>query len=323
MRVLHVGLGDFGVGWFRVLQNRKDTELIGVVDKNPQTFDQVSGFSVPCYTSLETALSDKKPDFILNATPPWVHMAVNREAFSRNIPVLMEKPVSEDPAEILECLQYSKNGQKLMVAENYRYLLQNRFVKEQLDSRLHNIAGVNTVFRKHHNVDNYHKDCRHPMLFDVGVHNLDLLRFFTNKEALRVYSRIYTPSWSWYKGFSNVKLLAEMEDGVHFCFDASLDARASTSWEGTWTFTAENGVCIFDGKKLYWDIEGKQIETDVPVGKEYCDKHIMLDEFIAFLRGGAKPATDITDQYKTYAIAIAAMRSFEEGCAVQITGDTK
>ena len=320
MRVLHVGLGDFGIQWQRLLMRRKDIKLVGVVDKDSRTFDSLCGFSGRRYTSLELALDVEKPEFVFNATPPHAHMEVNRSAFSRNIPVLTEKPISEDPAEVLECLQYAKDGQKLMVAENYRYLLQNRFVKEQIDARLRNIVGINLVFRKYHQVENYHKNMQHPMLIDVGIHHLDLLRYFTDKEAIQVYARMFTPAWSWYTGYSNVRLLAEMEGGAFFIYDGSLDARDPTDWNGNWTFSAENGLCRYEGDKLYWNIDGKLSETDVPQEEDGMERHRMLDDFITYVKGGVRPITDITDQVKTFAIVFAALLSTERGCAVQVGG---
>jgi len=320
MRVLHIGLGDYGYGWCRALSEYGNVKLVGIVDKNDDTFKKVSVPSVPCFTDLQTAISSVKPDFIMNASPPDTHLPLNRIAFLHNIPVLMEKPISEDFSEVQESLELARKGQKIVVAENYRYMIENMFVKEQVDRRLYNLTGINLTFRKHHNENNYHKELRHPMLIDVGIHHLDLLRFFSGKEAVSVYARLNTPEWSWYKGYSNVKMVAEMEDGVLINYDASLDSHYPTEWSGTWTFTAENGVAVYDGNKLQFDVDGNHLTFEIPKeSKVNADKYRILDDFLAYINGGIVPPTDISDQYKTAIIAQAAILAHERGSIINIS----
>ena len=313
MRVIHVGLGGFGIGWCKLMHQRNDIDLIAIVDSNVNTHEKVSELKIPCYISLEDALRAAKPDFIFNATPPHVHLAINKLAFSHNIPVLMEKPISENFEDAIAMLEYAKSGQKLVVAENYRFYNNNIFVKEQIQSRLRNISSINMVFRQHHHMPdtNYHSGMEHPALIDLGVHHIDLLRFFTGKEVKHVYAQVNTPAWSWYKGFSNVKMLATMEDGVQFSYECSMDSYAKTSWNGNWAFTAENGVARYEKDKLYFSMEDGEYVLDVPENENGQDKHRILDEFIAYVQGGAIPQTDITDQIYTSAVVEAAIQSTE------------
>ena len=319
LKVILVGLGDFGIGWYREVLKHEGLTLAAVVDSNIDTHSKADA-QVPCYTCLAAALEDTTPDFIINATPPHAHLAINRLAFSRNIPVLMEKPISEDYAEVLEMLEYAKNGQKLMVAENYRYSPQNMFVKEQIRSRLQSISGVNLVFRQHHHVSagNYHNTMQHPAIVDIGVHHIDLLRFFTGREVRRVYAQLSTPAWSWYGSASNVKMVAEMQGGIQFCYDLAMDARAVTGWSGDWTFTAQNGVARYTKDKLRFDLEDGIIELELPTSTHKSDKHRMLDDFILYVRNGVVPQVDITDQVKNAAAAEAAIQSAKTGRAVDV-----
>ena len=320
MQVVHVGLGDHGIRWCRAIYDRDDLKLAGIVDSSKGTHKQVEEFHVPCYLSLNDALMSVKPDFIINATPPHAHMEINKTAFLYNIPVLMEKPISEDFAEVLEMLKMAKNNQKLAVAENYRYSAQNIYVKEQLKKHLLNITGVSLMFRRHHHVPegNYHAKMKHPAVIDIGVHHIDLLRFFTGNEVRSVYAKLYTPSWSWYSGYSNVKLLAEMDGGMHFCYDCSLDSYKETSWGGEWTFSAKNGTGFYDGSRLVFDIGRTITELDLPTSGNKSGNHMLLDEFILYVKEGKVPQTDITDQVMNAAVAEAAIQSSNKGFAVDV-----
>ena len=320
MKVVHVGLGEHGLGWCKAIHRRDDLSLTGIVDNRKETHVQASEFHVPCYLSLADALMAAEPDFIVNASPPHAHFETVKTAFLSNIPMLMEKPISEDFAEVLEMLKMVRNGQKLVIAENYRYSAQNIFAKEQLNRYLEGITSVNLVFRRHHHVPkgNYHASMKHPVIIDIGVHHFDLLRFFTCNEVRRVYAWLYTPSWSWYRGFSNAKLVANMDGGMYFNYAASLDSHMETSWFGEWTFTAENGTGFYDGSSLLFDIGGAVSKLDIPSDNGKSAKDMLLDEFFEYVRNGKPPQTDITDQANNAAIAEAAICSNNRGCAVDV-----
>jgi len=318
MKAIHVGLGGFGIGWPRLINGRNDVELIAAVDRNEATFEKVKEFNVPCFKNLEDAFKAVgKPDFIINATPPGVHLAVNRLAFSyfdSPIPVLMEKPIAENFADIREMLEHAKNGQKIMVAENYRYTTANVFAKKEIQSRLRNISAINMVFRQHHHMPdtNYHAHMEHPAMIDIGVHHIDLLRFFTGMEVHRVYAQLAKPAWSWYRGLSNVKMLAEMDNSVQFCYDCSMDSYAKTNWYGNWTFTAENGVARYFGDKLIFNMEDGDIELDVPKNVPSGDKTGIMDEFLAYLQSDILPQTSLADQAKNAAVVEAGIQAAEQ-----------
>ena len=318
MKVVHIGLGGFGVGWCRAIQQRQDITLAAIVDTNPETFAKVHEFNIPCFTSLEEALASTRPDFIFNATPPGIHLEINRIACAHNIPVLMEKPIAEDFAHVVEMLEFTKKGHKIAVAENYRFYANNIFVKQELDKHLVNISSVNMQFMRRHRMPdhNYHSQMKHPALIDIGVHHIDLLRFFTGKEVLDVYAQASTPSYSWYKGLSGAKILAQMEDGIQFSYDCVMDARAITGWNGHWTFIAENGVARYIDDKLHFTTEGGDFTLAVPENEKGGDKNLLLDEFIAYLQHNKTPQTVLADQIKNAAVVEAAIQSLETRAAV-------
>lgn len=321
MKGIHVGLGSFGMGWCRLLAALPEVGLLAVVDINPQCFEHTKALAIPCFTSLEEAIATVgKPDFIVNTTSPSGHLPVNKIAFAHNIPVLMEKPIAEDFAQVQDMLAYGKQGQKLMVAENYRYCLANIFVKEAIASRLKNISGVNLIYRQHHHMPdtNYHTHMQHPVMIDIGVHLIDLLRFFTNLEVEKVYAQTSTPPWSWYKGYSNAKILGELTGGVQLTYDTAMDARAITSWFGHWTFTAQNGVARYEWGKLHFHMEDGDTTLDIPTDEKGADKARMFAEFTAYVKNNTPPQTHIFDQAKNAAVVEAAIQSAQSGTAVSV-----
>ena len=311
MKIIHVGLGDFGLWWCEILHQRmmdkKDITLVAIVDTNEATHQRVAAFGIPCYTSLEDAIAATRPGFILNSTPPAAHITVNRIAHSHNIPVLMEKPISEDHSDVLENLQLAKQGHKLAVAENYRYLRSCIFVRDEIKSKLQNISSINVTFRRHHHMQNYHATMAQPMLIDITTHHIDLLRFFTDSEVSAVSARLTKPSWSWYTGMSNVKAIGEMTSGIEFIYDGALDAFDETSWVGFWTFTAENGVAKFINNQLHLNIGGVEETIQIPQDDEVASKNKILEDFMDYINDSVSPPIILSNQAKNAAVVNAML----------------
>ena len=297
MRALLVGLGAWGGLWYEKLILRDDIELAGAVDSNTQRW---KGDNAACrfYTDAGEAMDELKPDFVLNATPPKVHRQINDLAFDRGIPVLCDKPIAEDHGDALHIVSRAANGQKLMIAENYRYAPQSRHIKSCLmQEPPGTIREIQILFRRRHHIENYHMSMEHPLLMDVGIHHLDMLRYFTGSEAKSVYAEFRTPPGSWYSGYSNAELRITMENGVKVTYSGSLDAGANeTGWYGRWGFTGENGVLTFEPDD----------------GEANAGGDAVLGSFLDYIRNGTLPETHISDNFKTYGMARAALCSFQK-----------
>ena len=312
MRVVHIGMGQFGIGWFKALAARKDMELSGVVDISEEALKNAAECGCKLYTDAALAMDEQKPDFIFNATPPAIHKLINKLAYERGIPILSEKPIAEGYSDAVEILEFSQNGLKLMIAENYRYLAPNRFIKNLLESgQIGDVTDIKIEFRRKHIKTNYHKYLTHPMLLDVGIHHLDMLRYFTGSEANSIYADFHRPEWSWYQGYSNANLLITMENGVKACYNGRLDAHDNeTSWYAGWAFTGEKGVLRYDGETAQLYTEGKSTEISLP-RDEIPFRDIILNHFKEYLENDILPETHISDNIKTFNIAECALKSFE------------
>lgn len=314
---MHIGLGEFGFGWFEALAEHDDISLVGIVDFDASKLQKARDYrDCALYSDAATAMDEQKPDFIVNATPPAAHKLINKLACDRNIPILCEKPIAENYDDALDLLDRAKSGQKIMIAENYRYTDENRFVKSVIGG--HNFDIIKINFRKCHFMTNYHKDLLHPLLLDVTVHHLDLLRYFTGSEVNDVYADFYTPEWSWYKGYSNAAICLTMENGIKVFYNGSLDAYDDeTSWNGSWEFSGENGVLRYNGYALSLSQSGRV--SDIPVPQSATsDKNAMLDDFITYLKTGSLPQTHIFDNIKTFEIVHSALQSFESKKVVSL-----
>jgi|GEM_PF-5135129 len=62
MKLVLVGSGSFGAGWYHLLKTAYPAIDVVVVDSNPARSDQIMDASDQFYTSLEAALTYERPD---------------------------------------------------------------------------------------------------------------------------------------------------------------------------------------------------------------------------------------------------------------------
>lgn len=318
MNVIQVGLGDFGFSWLRdILLNYENIKVIAVVDKNQRSLEKAKALQgmedVILFQDLEQALTTCRPDFILNVTPPGIHKNVDFIAFERGIPVLSEKPIAEsfdDAVEIAE--KAAALNVPIMIAENYRYNQVSRMAKKLLASgEIGTLTSVQVDFQRNHKMENYHKDLAHPLLLDVTIHHMDLMRYFTGAEARSVLAKAWTPAWSWYKGYANLNLLLEMEGEIQISYRGSLSSfHNETDWMADWQLEGEAGIMKISRGKI--SILKKDSETEIRVSEAADSRKFVVDEFIHSLKRGVPGETDIQDNMKTYQIAQAAKEAIEK-----------
>src|SRR5690349_1339099 len=97
-KALLVGAGGMGRSWGRNLKDCEETEVVGWVDIRPEAAALAAdefGFS-GIYTGadLGKALTETRPDFVVDVTIPEAHRDVTVQALGAGVPVLGEKPMA-------------------------------------------------------------------------------------------------------------------------------------------------------------------------------------------------------------------------------------
>ena len=97
MRLIHVGLGGWGLDWSRnTLSNSMDVEVVAWVEIDPEVLAQAQKkLDLPaehCFTSLEHAFSAIEAEAVLITTSLPGHVPVAVAALNAGKHVLLEKP---------------------------------------------------------------------------------------------------------------------------------------------------------------------------------------------------------------------------------------
>jgi predicted dehydrogenase len=118
-------LGLVGGGWIsklhlEALQRLERTDLIGVVAGSRATADAVTGkWGGTSYDDLDRMLEAGQPDVVYVAVPPHRAVAVAERLVARQVPFLIEKPLSATDAEGVARVAAAIDQTRLVVAVGY------------------------------------------------------------------------------------------------------------------------------------------------------------------------------------------------------------
>ncbi|NQX59432.1 Gfo/Idh/MocA family protein [Paenibacillus qinlingensis] len=299
MKAILVGLGSAGFSWYKRL--RDQGLLAAVVEVDITMKEKMGDDPFPFYTSLEEALQNEQADFLVNVTSPMRHTVVNHAAFDRKLAVLCEKPISFDYEESIEIVtRATEEKLPFMIAENYRRMPCIRKTKQLLDEGvIGRISSIEIQFYRYHHVERRYTVS---ILDDIGVHHLDMIRYFTGREGKSVQSKLYNPIGAWQEegALINAYAFIEMEGGITAVYNASISARGTeTPWSGNWRIEGTEGAIEIVDKQIRLIRDGKVEVVDDISGVDETDT---LAEFLASLIEGREAETSGRDYLKTQAL---------------------
>lgn len=315
MKAILVGLGNSGYSWYKKLRERG--LLLAVAEMDVSMKEKMDGDSFPFYASIEEALAREKADFVVNVTSPGAHTSVNHAAFDKGLPVLCEKPISFDYEESLAVVaRAEREGIPFMIAENYRHFPYVRRIKALLEQgEIGNVATVEARFARYHRVSrNYPVS----VLDDIGVHHMDMLRYWTGLEGSAVQARLFTPNGAWKEEGAVVSASAmiEMEGGVMASYSATIASSGPpTPWSGDWRIEGERGALLLENGAITIYRAGSAEQVPEPHLTSTTDT---LSEFLDALAAGREPETSGSDYIKTQALVHYANVAGSTGCRTRI-----
>jgi len=186
-RVGVVGTGVMGRNHARVLREMRDVELVGVADSNLDAARQVAGFhATRGYASLEELLKKEKPEAVTIAVPTENHHRAVMEALAAGCHVMVEKPIAATLAEADELVAAARSASRVLaVGHIERYNPAVLELKRRLDEGQLGRAYQFDAQR----LGPFPQRIRDVgVVIDLATHDLDLMRFLTGSEIVRVYA---------------------------------------------------------------------------------------------------------------------------------------
>ena len=171
----------------RVLRELRDVELVGVADSNLDAACQVAGFhSTRGYASLEELLKKEKPEAVTVAVPTENHHTAVMEALAARCHVMVEKPIAATLAEADELVAAARSANRVLaVGHIERYNPAVLELKRRLDD-----GQLGRVYQfDAQRLGPFPQRIRDVgVVIDLATHDLDLIRFLTGSEIVRVYA---------------------------------------------------------------------------------------------------------------------------------------
>ncbi len=190
-----IGVGSMGKNHARVYSELPDVELVAVADVHLDSARAVAErYGANYYANHLDMLEKERPQVVTIAVPTALHAEISIQAMESGAHVLIEKPIASNIEDALQIIQRSKElNRKLMVGHIIRFNPAIQALKQKISQ-----GALGRIFQI---------DCRRVGPFpsrirDVGVvidlapHDLDLMRFLTGTDPIRVYAeteqRIHT-----------------------------------------------------------------------------------------------------------------------------------
>ncbi len=186
-RVGVVGTGVMGRNHARVLRELPGVELAGVADSNVDAARQVAAVhATRGYGSLQELLKKESPEAVTVAVPTENHHSTVMEALGAGCHVMVEKPIAATLAQADELVAAARSaGRVLAVGHIERYNPAVLELKRRLDE-----GQLGRVYQfDAQRLGPFPQRIRDVgVVIDLATHDLDLMRFLTGSEIIRVYA---------------------------------------------------------------------------------------------------------------------------------------
>jgi len=182
-----IGVGSIGQHHARVYNQLENSELVGVSDIDFQVASNIAGnYDVPAYDNYHELLEKGKPEAVTVAVPTIQHEKVVSDVLDAGAHVLVEKPIAATIEEGQRLITKAKSlNRQLMVGHIVRFNPATQMLKQKLQA-----GDLGKIYQ----IVSRRVGPFPPRIRDVGVivdlapHDLDLMRFLTGMEPMRVFA---------------------------------------------------------------------------------------------------------------------------------------
>jgi UDP-N-acetylglucosamine 3-dehydrogenase len=182
-----IGVGSMGRNHARVDWENSNVRLVGIADQSKAAVEAVADrYGTRAYTDYRVMLDEQSPDMVTVAVPTSCHLEVAQEVINRGIHLLVEKPIAycvDDAKKMIELAR--KANVHLMVGHIERFNPAVIALKQHLaDHELGRVFQVDA--RRQGPLPERINDVG--VVVDLAVHDLDIMRYVTQAEIIRIYA---------------------------------------------------------------------------------------------------------------------------------------
>lgn len=178
-----IGTGNMGRHHVRVYSELENSELVGIADIDEKRVKELANqYNTTPYKDFKEMLAKEKPDCVSVVVPTKLHAPIGCEVL-KYANVLVEKPIALTEGDALKIIRAAEENQnKLMVGQIERfnpvvnYLIKNTKKKDFLSFNIMRLGPYTPKSRTT------------GVILDMGIHDIDLIRYITGEEVEQVYA---------------------------------------------------------------------------------------------------------------------------------------
>jgi UDP-N-acetylglucosamine 3-dehydrogenase len=182
-----IGVGAMGQHHARVYDQIPTVRLLGVADADAEAGEQVAQLHhTVAYTDHHRMLDEARPEIVSVVVPTEFHYRVALDALETGCHVLIEKPIAATEEQARELVERAKVlERKLMVGHIVRFDPAVQALKARLEA-----GELGRIFQvRCRRLGPFPARVRDVgVVIDLATHDLDLMRYLTGQEAVRVYA---------------------------------------------------------------------------------------------------------------------------------------
>ena len=181
VKIAVVGIGLMGSQHLKAIERSKRAVLHSIIDINKDSHLHAKKYKVPFYTTSSALLKNNKPDAVIIATPNQFHEKHTSSFLKAKIPVLLEKPISDNIISAKKIINNSKKYKThLLIGYHRRHNSIVGSLKKKIESgQLGKIVSANVMCWVYKHKDYFKEKWRTkkgggPLGINL-VHDIDLI----------------------------------------------------------------------------------------------------------------------------------------------------
>ncbi|MBP1988558.1 Gfo/Idh/MocA family protein [Paenibacillus eucommiae] len=185
-----IGLGRFSRLHFQCLKQIPGVKIAAVVDLDPQRASETAAeWNCKGYTDWSEMLAEQQLDAVTVLTPEAYHVEPVIAALQAGCHVFVEKPLALDEASAQEMIRVSETtGKVLTVGHVCRFDSRLISIKEAIQEG--RLGKLRSIYARRNNPKKYFPIYRRTdPIYILGIHDIDLLHWFTGSQVEEVYAR--------------------------------------------------------------------------------------------------------------------------------------
>ena len=120
IKISVVGIGLMGLQHIKAIQKSKFATLHSIVEIKKNGIELSKKLNVPLYKNIKILLAKNKPDAVIIATPNVLHENDTVQFLKAKIPVLLEKPISDNIKSAKKIINSARSNKTSLVIGYHR-----------------------------------------------------------------------------------------------------------------------------------------------------------------------------------------------------------